>query len=144
MLARAKERGVYHDLQPGDLIAFLNAQAETFDAVTCAATLIHFGDLRAAFLAAANSLRDGGLFVFTLFPNEADADAVGVGSLDGFAQYGCFVHGRNYVAQLAAETGFEVAALETDVHEHYQGKPKMGLVAALRRSGRQQQQASAA
>jgi predicted TPR repeat methyltransferase len=143
MLEMAKKRSVYHRLHRGDLIAFLNDHPASFDALTCAATLIHFGDLRPAFEAAAAGLRDHGLFIFTLFPHEEDADAVAAGTFDGYAQGGCFRHGRNYVVRLAEMTGFKVEALELDVHEYARGKPKMGLVVALRRVG-QDKQASAA
>jgi len=132
MLAKAQQKGLYHQLHHGDLVAFLDGHAKSFDAVTCAATLIHFGDLRAPFAAAATSLRDGGLFVFTLFPNE-DEDAAAPDSMDSFAEAGCFRHGRNYVARLAQATGFAVEALELGIHEYFEGTPKMGLVGALRR-----------
>jgi len=40
------------------------------------------------------------------FPNEEDDDKVAVGTLDGYAEGGCYRHGRNYVAQVAEATGF--------------------------------------
>jgi predicted TPR repeat methyltransferase len=117
----------------GHRSVFLNDHAESFDAVTCAATLIHFGDLRPAFDAAAKSLRDGGLFIFTLFPNEADENAIAVGSLEGLGQGGCYQHGRAYVARLAEATGFVVESLEREVHEYRKQQPLMGLLGVLRR-----------
>jgi len=144
MLAKAKEKGVYHGLHQGDLVAFLNANAEGFDVVTCAATLIHFGDLRPAFAAAAACLRDRGLFILTLFPDEKNEDGFASGSLDGYAQGGCFSHGRGYVARTAEATGFMVETLELGVHEYFQKQPRMGLVVALRRLARGQAQARAA
>jgi predicted TPR repeat methyltransferase len=134
MLEKAREKGVYHRLHQGDLVSFLNNHPQSFDAVTCAATLIHFGDLRAAFMAAASSLRAGGLFIFTLFPNESDASTFAVASLDGLAQGGCYAHGRDYVARLAEETGFAVEVLEAQVHEYFRTKERMGLVVVLRRA----------
>jgi predicted TPR repeat methyltransferase len=133
MMQKARQKGVYHRLHEGDLIAFLNDHPESFDAVTCAATLIHFGDLRPAFDAAARSLRDRGLFIFTLFPNEGDEHAIAVGSSDGLVQGGCYQHGRAYVAGLAEATGFAVETLELAVHEYNQRQPRMGLLVALRR-----------
>ena len=133
MLEKAKEKGVYHQLHQDDLVEVLKRHVESFDVVTCAATLIHFGDLHPVFEAAAISLRDHGLFIFTLFPNEEDDDKVAVGTLDGYAEGGCYRHGRNYVAQVAEATGFAVEMLELDVHEYVQRKPKMGLVGAVRR-----------
>ena len=132
MLAMAKEKGVYDALHQGDLMPFLAGRPGSYDAVTCAATLIHFGDMHPAFGAAAAALRDGGLFVFTLFPN-GDDDSFAVHSTPGLAQGGCYAHGRRYVASAAASTGFSVAQLTDEIHEYYAGKPEMGLVAILRR-----------
>jgi len=143
MLERARAKGQYQHLQHGDLVAFMKAQTGACDAVTCAATLIHFGDLRPAFEAVASSLRDQGLFVMTLFPNE-DEDAVGVNPLDGWVQGGCFKHGRNYVRRMAEATGFIVEAIELGIHEYQKQKPIMGLVVALRRVTTGEMRASAA
>jgi predicted TPR repeat methyltransferase len=136
MMRKARDKGAYHRLHEGDLVAFLNDHPDNFDAVTCAATLIHFGDLRPAFDAAARSLRDHGLFIFTLFPNDEDENTVAVGSLEGFVQGGCYRHGHGYVARLAGVTGFVVETLERVVHEHYQQQPKIGLLGVLRRLAR--------
>ncbi len=138
MLEKAREKAIYGELHHGDLIEFLNDRPDNFDVVTSAATLIHFGDLRPAFEAAATTLRDRGLFVFTLFPNEDDENAIAAGALDGHAQGGCYRHGGNYVAGLAAATGFAVESQCLDVHEYSHGTPRMGLVTALRRMSREQ------
>ena len=132
MLERARAKGLYQDLQHGDLVTLTKQQVETCDAVTCAATLIHFGDLRPAFAAVASSLRDQGLFVLTLFPNENEDD-VAVNAADGWIQGGCFKHGRNYVTRLAEATGFVVETIESSIHEYRKQEPVMGLVVALRR-----------
>jgi hypothetical protein len=42
-------------------------------------------------------------------------------------------HGRDYVAGAAERSGFAVELLETEIHEHFRGMPRQGLVAALRR-----------
>jgi predicted TPR repeat methyltransferase len=132
MLERARAKGLYQHLQHGDLVAFMQEQTERCDAITCAATLIHFGDLRPAFEAAASSLRDQGLFILTLFPNENE-DEASVHASDGWVQGGCFKHGRNHVRRLAEATGFIVEAIETSIHEYQKQKPIMGLIIALRR-----------
>jgi predicted TPR repeat methyltransferase len=142
MMQKARDKGVYHRLHEGDLIAFLNDHPDSFDAVTCAATLIHFGDLRPAFDAAAESLRDRGLFIFTLFPNEDDEHAVSAGALDGLVQGGCYRHGHAYVTRLAEVTGFVVETLERVIHEYNHQQPRMGLLVALRRLPRDRAQAA--
>jgi predicted TPR repeat methyltransferase len=143
MLERARAKRRYQHLEHGDLIAFMRQRPDCCDAITCAATLIHFGDLRPAFEAAAACLRDQGLFVMTLFPNENE-DEVSVIALDGWIQGGCFKHGRNYVRQLAESTGFVVEAIESDIHEYRKDEQVMGLVVALRRVKGAPKQASAA
>lgn len=136
MLAKAKEKGVYQRLHQGDLVQLLRSHDQEFDVVTCAATLIHFGELDAAFESAATCLRDDGYFVLTLFPNEQDAHGVAVAPLGGLGEAGCFVHGPYYVARVAQTMGFSVRALQSEVHEFAHGKPRMGLVVALRRDPR--------
>jgi predicted TPR repeat methyltransferase len=133
MLAKAKEKKIYDTLVQGDLLRLLADRRGSYDLVTAAASLPHFGDLRPVFDAVAMALRDGGLFVFTVFPNEHNDDAFAVGTDDGLIQVGCYTHGGGYIARTAAASGFEVALLDRDVHEFQHGKPRIGLVAALRR-----------
>ena len=47
------------------------------------------------------------------------------------------MHSRDYVARLAAETGFTVELLDTDVHEYADGLPVTGLIVGLRRGKRE-------
>jgi len=143
MLAQAKKKAIYQSLYEDDLVAFLAHHAECYDVVTSAATLIHFSDLRPVLEACAIALRDAGLFIFTLFPNEQDDNSVSVGSAEGLAQGGCYMHGRRYVARVAADTRFEVEVLKDAVHEYNQrGEPMAGLVVALRRHSRDRPPAS--
>lgn len=132
MLERAKEKAVYDRLHAGDLVAFMEKSPQAYDVITCAATLIHFGDLQPVFTAIAKALRPDGLFVATLFPND-EGEGIAVASLNGFAQGGCYAHGRNYLNRLAAAHGLTVEALDTEVHEHRKGVPTMALVMALRK-----------
>jgi predicted TPR repeat methyltransferase len=132
MLERAKSKNVYDELHQGDLIAFMQSRPQAFDVVTCAATLIHFGDLAPAFGATATTLRAGGAFIFTVFPNERDA-GFSVAPLDGLAQGGCFVHGRGYIVATATAGGFNVETIESAVHEYKNGQPVPSLLAVLRK-----------
>jgi predicted TPR repeat methyltransferase len=134
MLDKAKEKEIYNNLAQDDLESFMKNTPKKYDAITCAATLIHFGDLKPAFNAAAKCLNDNGLFVFTLFPNnqEAEGKEVIVAEIDDLARGGCFAHGRNYVRRVAGETGFVVEVLEEEVHEYSKEVPVMGLIVAMR------------
>jgi predicted TPR repeat methyltransferase len=134
MLDKAEAKGVYDRLDRGDLVSFMSGQKSGYDTILAAAALIHFGDLRALFQAAAQSLRDKGLFIFTLFSHQDEADfAVAAG--ERLAQSGCYSHSIGYVERLARENGFLVQCLEKVVHEHDQdGNPVPGLLAVLRRA----------
>lgn len=132
MLDQAEAKRIYHALHCGDLVEFMRGRPARYDVVTCAATLIHFGDLRPAFDAAATALRDRGLLVLTVFPNEQD-DEVAVHNDVGLAYGGSYVHGRAYLRRAAGMSGFTVERIEAKVHEHYRGQPRMCLLVGLRR-----------
>jgi predicted TPR repeat methyltransferase len=134
MLEKARDKKIYDRLDQADLVSFMSAHGDSYDAVLGAATLIHFGDLRAVFRAAALCLRDKSLFVFTLFPNEAEDVDFAVASSAKLAQSGCYTHSADYVVRLAQESGFSVEMLKNAVHEHDEGgNPVAGLVVVLRR-----------
>jgi len=133
MLEKARDKRVYDGLYQADILSFLSEHKDRYDAILGAATLIHFGDLRAAVDAAATSLRDLGLFIFTLFPDDASSDFA-VARNDRLAQSGCFSHSPAYVERLASQSGFSVRALEKVIHEYDQdNNPIPGLLVVLRR-----------
>ena len=135
MLAQARLKNVYDELHPLDLIEYMNSHPRSCDVVVSAATLIHFGDLNAVFEAVARCLRTGGLFVFTAFPNDDDPGAVAIGTLNGLAQGGCFRHGADYIARIAAKHGLGIELLRRETHEYARKAPIPGLVVALRLLG---------
>lgn len=139
MLDQARAKGIYTRIDEGDLMAFMHGQPQAYDAIICAATLIHFGDLAPVFDAAALALRDGGLLIFTLFPHDEGHDTgdVAVASNNALAAAGCYAHGQAYVRRLSSRAGFDVAALDLEVHEyHDEATPVMGMVVALLRRPR--------
>lgn len=133
MLAQARQKEIYDQLDRADLQVWLGSHPASSDAIVCAAALIHFGDLDAVFSGAASCLREGGLFAFTLFPNDDDQGAVAAGPLNGLAQSGCFRHGSGYVTRLAERHGFAVALSRRAHHEHVGNLPVDGRVFVLRK-----------
>ena len=140
MLEKARDKEIYDSLVQTDLVSFMSGHKGSYDAVLGAATLIHFGNLRALFQAAALCLRDCGHFVFTLFSSEADLSKeagdrdFAVASNAKLAQSGCYTHSACYVERLALESGFSVQLLKKAVHEHdSDGNPIPGLLVVLRR-----------
>ena len=140
MLDQARAKQIYTELCESDLISFMADRERNYDLVTCAATLIHFVDLQPAFASAATTLRDHGMFIFTLFPNEQPGNS-GIEDVvparnEGLARGGCFAHSRDYVARTAAATDFSVAEIKLDIHEYNAGVAQECLVVALRRCAR--------
>jgi predicted TPR repeat methyltransferase len=132
MLEKAREKSIYDRLEQADIVSFLSAHKDSYDAILGAAILIHFGDLGPILQAAAQSLRANGLFIFTLFPNGSSDFAVAAS--DRLAQSGCYAHSAAYVERLAVACGFSAAVLKEAVHEHDpEGNPVQGFVTVLRR-----------
>ena len=135
MLDKARGKSVYDSLEQSDLVSFMSAHGNAYDAVLAAASLIHFGDLQALFRATGHCLREKGLFIFTLFPNQAGDADFAVAASNRLAQSGCFRHSAGYVERLAADNAFSVSALKTVRHELDQdGRPVDGLLGVLRRA----------
>jgi predicted TPR repeat methyltransferase len=132
MLAQARQKLVYDELRCGDLLNYMAGHPGSCDAIASAATLVHFGELDPIFAAARQCLRPGGLFVFTVFPNDDDEGAVAIGTLNGLAQGGCFRHGAEYIATTAEACGLTVHVLRRDIHEYARKAPIPGMVVALR------------
>jgi predicted TPR repeat methyltransferase len=145
MLQKANEKGIYSQLDQGDMVSFMTNHPNSYDAILCAATLIHFGDLLHAFDAAATSLKDDGVFVFTLFPNDSELNSqdIAVAEDNGYANGGCYAHRSDYVRRVAEATGFAVDMIDTEIHEYdNKAMPIMGLIVVLRRRFRATRQAS--
>jgi predicted TPR repeat methyltransferase len=66
MIDAARARGVYDQLRKCDVTDALRELAGTFDLLLAADVFIYIGDLGGVFAAAAQGLRPGGLFAFTI------------------------------------------------------------------------------
>lgn len=131
MLEQARAKRIYDDLQVGDMIAIMSACKQPYDAITCVATLLHFGDLLPALKASANALKQGGLLVFTTFyyDNEADPRGYAASQVEG-----SFMHSKSYIERIAPQAGLAIEGLETPMHERDRyGNPVTGLIVGLRK-----------
>jgi predicted TPR repeat methyltransferase len=72
MIAKAEARGIYERLHTGDLVAAMRDCGDSFDLILAGDTFVYVGDLGAVFDAAAEALRPGGLFVFSLERHEGE------------------------------------------------------------------------
>ena len=98
MLALARQRGIYDELANEDLVEYLRRRATGIDLLLAADLLIYFGDLKELFAAAAERLRAGGLFAFSI-----ESTTEGEYRLQLSRRY---AHLRDYIRRLAAEHGW--------------------------------------
>jgi predicted TPR repeat methyltransferase len=122
MLALARKKDVYTDLQQCELTEFLRARHEAFDVMVSADTLVYFGDLREFCDAAAGALRPSGTLVFTL------EHAMGEVDVDYRLElHGRYNHGLAYVKRVLAQAGLTAEAESAELRNEA-GTPVPGLV----------------
>jgi predicted TPR repeat methyltransferase len=122
MLAHAREKNIYTDLQQCEVTEFLRARHEAFDVMVSADTLVYFGDLLEFCQAAASALRPSGLLVFTL------EHAVGDDSIDyRLEQHGRYSHSLAYVKRVLIQSELTAEAESAELRNEA-GAPVAGLV----------------
>jgi predicted TPR repeat methyltransferase len=103
MLKLAEEKHVYDELVHAELTEYLQQQADRFDVIVTADTLVYFGALDAVAVAAAAALRPGGVFVFTV--EEATEPEHAASHV--LRPHGRYTHGAEYVRQALADAGLD-------------------------------------
>jgi predicted TPR repeat methyltransferase len=119
MLARAREREVYDDLVHGELTAYLDDHAGSFDAILSADTLVYFGSLDGVAAASARALRPGGRLVFTVEELDEDGFVLSVN--------GRYRHSRAHVEAALSGAGFASEIVPAELRMEA-GEPVAGLV----------------
>ena len=101
MIAKARAREVYDDLELGDLTTALHSRAGTLDLVIAADVFVYIGELETVFDATAKALRPGGLFAFSVESAKAEEG-------DGYVLRGSgrYAHAPIYITTLAFRSGF--------------------------------------
>jgi predicted TPR repeat methyltransferase len=125
MIEKARARGAYDELVVQELVGFMGSRPAAFDAIVSADTLVYFGSLAEPLAAARMSLRQGGIFVFTLERLEAE---------EGFRlePHGRYSHSERYVRETATLAGFRDLQFETRVLRRERGAEVMGHVILAR------------
>jgi predicted TPR repeat methyltransferase len=130
MLARARARNVYDELEKRELTAYLSDSPSSFDVIVSADTLVYFGPLQSVAVAVAGALRPGGVLVFTVEELDAAVDDAGF----VLSPNGRYRHTPGYVERVLADADLEPEILEAELRLEA-GEPVAGLVVrATRRS----------
>jgi predicted TPR repeat methyltransferase len=122
MLARAKEKNVYHALVRAELTEYLRGNRGAFDLIVSADVLVYFGALDDVLAAAAAALHPGGLLVFTLEHAAGGADVAW-----RLEMHGRYSHGRAHVERLLAAAGLSATIAEAELRRE-SCAPVPGLV----------------
>jgi predicted TPR repeat methyltransferase len=131
MLAQARERNVYDELVKRELTAYLDECTELFDVVVSADTLVYFGSLERVVAVAANALRPGGRFVFTVEELEPDGARPDAGYR--ISPTGRYRHGREYLERVLASAGLRPEIVPAELRLEA-GDPVAGLVVRATRA----------
>jgi predicted TPR repeat methyltransferase len=127
MLAHARERDVYSELECIELTDYLARCDAEFDLVVAADVFIYVGDLTPVFDGVRRALRAGGRMAFSVEAGEEHEFEL--------AATRRYRHSRPYLERLAAEHGFAVDAIEPGVLRREAGSDVHGHLAILRLAG---------
>lgn len=124
MIDKAGGHDVYDTLVVAELTKYLLENPGTFDLIASADTLCYFGDLGEVIQAAASTLTDRGLFVFTL---EILLDAQSDESYR-LNPHGRYSHSQDYVYGVFQPTDMQIISLTKDKLRNEGGEPVKGMV----------------
>lgn len=118
MLARARERELYDELQCGEMGRFCEQHPSAFDLILAADSINYFGDLGPVLEKIAGSLAAGGRFVFFVEQRMDD-------SPEGFRleRHGRYSHQPGYVAACLTAAGLGQVARQTAPVRSESGRP---------------------
>ena len=124
MIERARAKGVYDELQVGDLVDSLDGRKSQYDLILAIDVLIYVGDLYPMFQACRQVLRPGGML----------AASCETGSAGPYHLADCrrYKHRPKYVRDVAEAQGFEIAHVEHTALRHERGKPVDFFIVLLR------------
>ncbi len=122
MIEKARAREIYDKLEVADLETALNETPLAYDLLIAADTLVYLGDLAPVFKAAANALKPGGTFLFTVEKAQAGFE---------LGPKRRWRHSETYLRDCAAEHGYEIAGLLAASPRTEAGQPVEGFAVAF-------------
>jgi predicted TPR repeat methyltransferase len=130
MLDGARVRGVYHELEHGELTAFIAARPDSADVIVSADTLCYFGPLDEVLAASSRALRPGGCLVFSVEAATVDGAPAG----HRMNPNGRYSHTREYLERDLAAAGLAVASIDAEVLRTEGHEPVHGFVVTARKA----------
>jgi predicted TPR repeat methyltransferase len=132
MIEKARARGVYAELVPGELCAFMRTRPAAFDVVVSADTLVYFGALEEPLRAARCCLRGGGRLIFTVERLDPSREPTSAKPSYRLEPHGRYSHSEGYVRGVLEEAGFGAISIETGVLRWERGAEVAGLIVLAR------------
>lgn len=129
MIVKARARGVYDDLDVGELTTALHKVDAAWDLVIAADVFVYIGDLSSVFEAVAQALRPGGAFGFSV--EAAKSEEKEYYTLRNTGRY---AHAQGYVAELTRQFGFELVSREELCIRQDSEQEILGAIYVVRRS----------
>ena len=126
MLDVAREKNAYTELRVADLMDVLAQERDAFDLVIAMDVLCYFGDLGEIFHRCSATLRERGVFAFSVEKPDHDEDWQ-------LHPYGHFVHSLRHIRQVAADAGLREAFSEEMVLRREAHEPRVGYLCLFRR-----------
>jgi predicted TPR repeat methyltransferase len=128
MIAEARPKNCYDELQVGELCEYMRSRPRAFDAVVSADTLVYFGALEEPLAAAAICLRGEGVLVMTLEALAADESVPSY----RLCPHGRYAHRIEYVQSALDQAGFGAVAVAEQVLRRERGEDVRGFVVTAR------------
>jgi predicted TPR repeat methyltransferase len=125
MLALARARNIYDDLEVGEITAWLGKDQIPFDLILSSDCLIYFGDLTDIVAAAAKRLKPGGFFAFSMENGNSYPYRL--------TDTGRYTHHADHVREAAAKAGLSVTHMAESFLRMEYGDQVMGLYVSLKK-----------
>ncbi|WP_244434071.1 tetratricopeptide repeat protein [Azospirillum sp. B506] len=129
MVEKARHRGLYDELDVGDVVEAMERAPGGWDQLIAADVLVYIGDLVPIFAAAACALAPGGCFAATVerLPEGSSPEPFVLGATRRYA------HTEIYVRETAESAGFTIRVMERCTPRREKGAPVPGLLFVVQR-----------
>jgi len=125
MIKQAQKKNIYTSLHISDIIEHLNNNEIEFDYIVSSDVLIYIGNLLELFKAAKKSLKENGLFTFSVESTLDTSDDYILGST------GRYQHNHQYISGIAEQCGFSILSSNEAPLRQQNNKDVIGRIYAL-------------